>query len=57
MGKRADYKKASSWECAFCDYSWKCRKGHPCGVYKKTAKKFRKYKGRERASRYFAEEE
>ena len=46
MGKRTDYKKTSSWECAFCDYSWKCRKGHKCGVYKKAVKKKQEIQGK-----------
>lgn len=57
MGKQTDYKKSSSFECAFCDYSWKCRKGHPCGVYKKTVKKVKKYKGRKQKYLRITEEE
>lgn len=57
MGKRTDYKKSSSFECAFCDYNWKCRKGHPCSVYKKTVKKVKRYKGREHNSAHLVEED
>ena len=39
MGKRSDYKKKTTKECHWCDYSYKCRKNKKCSWYKKWVKK------------------
>ena len=44
MGKFSDYKKLTSSECHYCDYTYKCRKGHKCNWYKAYVKKWRKKK-------------
>lgn len=45
MGIRSDYKKVTTKECCYCDWSYKCRKGHPCKWYKKFIKKVVSNKG------------
>lgn len=45
MGKHSDYKKTTTKECWYCDWSYKCRKGHPCTWYKKFIKKVVSNKG------------
>ena len=45
MGKHSDYKKRTTAECHYCDYSYRYRKGHKCSHYKKLAKKFKRNDG------------
>lgn len=45
MGIRSDYKKVTTKECYYCDWAYKCRKGHPCTWYKKFVKKVVSNKG------------
>ena len=46
MGSRSDYKKKTTAQCHWCDYSWKCRKGHKCKWYKKWVKTVINKKGK-----------
>lgn len=45
MGKHSDYKKTTTKECWYCDWSHTCREGHPCTWYKKFVKKVVSNKG------------
>lgn len=38
--KGNQFKKETTGLCHFCDYTWKCKKGHKCNYYKKWIKKY-----------------
>lgn len=47
MSSRSDYKKKTTAQCHWCDYSYKCRKGHKCKFYKWWVKKVANKKKKE----------
>lgn len=40
--KGNQFKKLTTTECHFCDYTYKCRKGHKCNYYKMKVKKYKR---------------